>query len=124
MVDIVTRMTFVSLSVVGHPEEVDHEVRALYQELRGIDAESVDFAAGGPPPEDAKAVDPATVTTIVVALAGSPALRQLGLVLQDWVNRDRHRKIVAKKGDRSIEITGSLDDAGQRAIEGFFDGED
>ncbi|MCP2165468.1 effector-associated constant component EACC1 [Goodfellowiella coeruleoviolacea] len=111
----------VSVTVLGEPGEVDEQARQLRGELRALDVARVEFAPGGELPPGAKAVDPATVSTIIVALASSRVLVQLGKVLQDWVNRGRDRKIVVRDGDRSLEITGTTRADTQRAIDEFFD---
>ncbi|CCH34940.1 hypothetical protein ABZ816_20475 [Actinosynnema sp. NPDC047251] len=101
------------------PSRADEDVRLLLAELQGLQAEAR-FAAGPPPPEGSKGVDPATVTTIVVALSSSRVLVQLGLALRDFVNRDRNRKLVVKDGKRSLEITGKVTPEQQKAVEDFF----
>ena len=68
------------------PGEADELYRQLRDELLGLDVIAVDLEVDREIPAGAKA-DPATITSIVVALAGSPVLAQLGAVLKDWVNR-------------------------------------
>jgi hypothetical protein len=60
------------------------------------------------------------VTTIVVAVSGSPVLVQLGRVLRDWVTRGNSRKIIARDGGRSLEITGTTAAESRKMIEEFF----
>lgn len=115
-------MTVFALTVhaEGDPEEADRLARRLRSELSALDLEEVDLVKDGAVPPLAKSVDPATVTTILVAAATSPVLVQLAGTLRDWVNRGRHRKIVVKTGNRSIEITGTSARDNRRAIEAFF----
>ncbi len=112
-------VTTISVTVVDNDAgAVDRLTRSLRTELLGLDVDEVELIHSGGVPEGAKA-DAATVTSLVVALAGSPVLVQLGRVLRDWVNRANGRKLVVRDGKRSIEITGyDLKD-----VEDFFRGE-
>jgi hypothetical protein len=119
-VDIVGVVANISVTVEGSdPGRVDYETRQLIDEIRALRV-TAEFAPGEPPPPDSKGWDPATVSTIIASLAASPVLVRLGRVLQDWVNRDRHRKIVAKDGDRTVEITGRATDQELAAVKDFF----
>ncbi|WP_143218891.1 hypothetical protein [Actinokineospora bangkokensis] len=114
MVDIV-------ITVGGSdPSLVDEDARQLHAELEPLPAQDVRFAPAEPAPGGAKGLDAASVTTIIVALASSPVLRQLGLVLRDWVNRDQHRKLVARRGEDEVEIVGRLDAEQEKLVEEFF----
>lgn len=113
-----------SISVTVHDQDVAIAVRTARQlrtELLGLAIDDAKFDTGSHVPvAGSKGVDPETVTTIIVTLAGSPVLRQLGLVLQDFVNRDRHREVTVKRGEDSITIKGSPDQGAQKLIEQFF----
>jgi hypothetical protein len=100
-------VTTVSLTLHGDPDEVDIQARQLRIELLALDVDRVDLAAQDEPPPLSKGVDPATFSTIIVAMSSSPVLVRLGRVLRDWVNRSIKRKIVVRDGDRSLEITGT-----------------
>ena len=113
-------MRTVSLTLQGDPAEVDEQARQLRTELLALDVDRVDFGGDGPPPQGSKAVDAATVSTVIVALSSSPVLVQLGRVLRDWVTRDERRKIVVRDGDRSLELTGADADDNAAVIEAFF----
>jgi hypothetical protein len=114
-------MPTISLTVeAADPAEVDQLTRQLRTELLALDLDDVDFADAPAPPVGAKGLDPTTVSTVVVAVAGSPVLVQLGRVVQDFANRGRHRKIVARDGERSVEITGGDPADNQQIIETFF----
>lgn len=100
------------------PDVLDRQIRLLREDVRGLDVD-VDFAPGPPAPEDAKGVDPQTLSTIIVAVSGSPVLVQLGRVLAQFVDRGK-RKVIVKDGDRTLEIQGPLGDAERQAIDSFF----
>ncbi|QFZ23295.1 hypothetical protein [Saccharothrix syringae] len=102
------------------PVRADADARLLFDELWALDLDRVEFAGNGAAPAGSKGLDAASVTTIVVALAGSPVLRQVAMALRDWVNRDSKRKLVVRDGDRRLEITGPVDAEGQRAVEAFL----
>jgi hypothetical protein len=101
---------------------VDHMTRQLHIELRALDLDEIDFAGTPTPMADgSKGIDPATVSTIVVTVASSRVLVQLGRVLQDFVNRGRDRKIIARDGERSVEITGGNSRDNHGIVETFFE---
>src|SRR5262245_56698553 len=114
---IVYMVTSILVTVVDEDAgEVDRLTRSLRTELLALDVDGVELVHGTAP-EGAKA-DAALITELVVALAGSPVLIQLGRVLRDWVNRANGRKLVVRDGDRSIEITGY----DLKEVEDFFSG--
>ncbi|KAA2251170.1 hypothetical protein F0L68_37725 [Solihabitans fulvus] len=113
-------MTTVFLTLHGEPDEVDQRARELLVELRQLDVDKVAFADEGAAPPLSKGVDPASVSSIAVALASSPVLVQVVGLLRDWVRRDRDRKMTVKDGKRSLELTGTSADDNRAAIEAFF----
>jgi hypothetical protein len=54
------------------------------------------------------------------ALASSPVLVQLGVLLRDWVTRDSRRKIKIKDGRRSVELTGGTAAENADVLRQFF----
>jgi Ca2+-binding RTX toxin-like protein len=113
-------MRTVAVTIHGQTGEADADARQLRTELLQLDVDRVDLAAGADAPDGAKGVDTGTVSTLVVALAGSPVLVQLVGVLQDWVGRARHRTITVVDGDRKLQLTGGSTADSTRAIEEFF----
>ncbi|TDV36091.1 hypothetical protein CLV71_13269 [Actinophytocola oryzae] len=99
--------------------ECDQACRDLRTEVLALDVDRVDLVPDGAVPAGAK-VDAASITTIAVALAGSPVLVQLGHLLRDWVTRANGRKIVVRDGERSLEITGTTAADNRDVIEAFF----
>ena len=87
------------------PIELDQLTRLLHAELQALDIDDASLAGDTIVPPNAKGVDPALVSSIVVAVAGSRVLVQLGRLLQDFVNRSRHRKILIQDGARRLEIS-------------------
>ena len=111
-------MTTISVSLhEDDPDVLDRQARLLRDDLRSLDAD-VGFASGPPAPADAKG-DRRVSGTIVVTNAASPALAELGRVLQDFVDRGP-RTVVVTEGDRRLEIKAPLDDAAKRAVTEFF----
>ncbi|MGW4208794.1 hypothetical protein ACWEIJ_12480 [Lentzea sp. NPDC004789] len=100
------------------PEVLDRQIRLLRDDVRGLDVD-VDFAPGPSAPEGAKGIDPQTLSTIIVAVSGSPVLIQLGRVLAAFVDRGKC-KVIVEDGDRRLEIQGPLDDTGRQAVESFL----
>ncbi|AHH94804.1 effector-associated constant component EACC1 [Kutzneria albida] len=114
-------MTSVSLTLHGDPDEVDEQVRLLREELLHLDVDRVEFAADPEgAPAGTRAVDPAGIDTVIVAVTGSPVLIQLGRVLRDWVRRGSTRRITVREGKRSLEIIGANDADNAKVIEAFF----
>jgi hypothetical protein len=117
-----------SISVTVHDQDLaiaDQLARQLRTELLGLDIDNAKFDTDSHEyVSGSKGIDPETVTTIIVTLAGSPVLRQLGRVLQDFVNRDRHREVTVKRGKDSITIKGSPDESAQKLIEQFLEKSD
>jgi hypothetical protein len=112
-------VTILSLTVLDpEPAEVDRLARGLYGELGALDVDDLRLVHAEEPPS-AKG-DPATVTALLVALATSPVLVQLGTVLRAWVTRDAARRLLIRDGDRSIELTGATADENAEAIREFF----
>ncbi|MEU5691145.1 hypothetical protein [Actinosynnema sp. NPDC020468] len=113
-------MTNISVTVEGSdPGRVDFETRQLLGEIKALRVPA-EFAPGEAPPPDSKGWDPATVSTIIASLAASPVLVRLGRVLQDWVNRDRHRALTIKDGNRTVTIKGRATDQELAAVKDFF----
>lgn len=108
-----------SISLTVLDEDADRLARELRAELLALDVDRIDLVPDGEVPPGVKA-DAATITTIVVALSGSPVLVQLGRALRDWLNRVNGRKIVVRDGDRSLEIIGSTAEDNREVIEAFF----
>lgn len=79
-------MAAIAVHVVTEPDHTDQACRDLRTEMLALDVDRVDLVPDGEVPPGAKA-DTASVATIVVALAGSPVLVQLGRLLRDWVTR-------------------------------------
>ncbi|WP_253841729.1 effector-associated constant component EACC1 [Actinokineospora globicatena] len=120
-------MRSISVHVHGADEsESDALTRQLRAELLELDVDSVDLGGKGTPPEHSKGVDPATLTTLVVAVSSSPVLVELARALRDWITRAADRKITITAADgRALEITGARAREEQRLIETFLEsGED
>ncbi|MEV4316752.1 hypothetical protein [Actinocrispum sp. NPDC049592] len=76
------------------PAIADRLTRQLRTELLGLDVGD----AFSPRRSTGEGARPGAVTTFIVVLAGSPVLKQFSRVLMDFVNRDRDREIIIKRG--------------------------
>jgi hypothetical protein len=87
-------------------DELDRLTRQLRNELAEVpEVESVDFLSGGAAPPGARAVDPLTLGTLLLAIVPT-ALPKLMEVLNGWAMRGENRKVKIKTqvGDRSVEV--------------------
>jgi hypothetical protein len=101
------------------PAERDNLYRTLREELLSLDIASAELSVDPTRPAGAKA-DPASITEIIVALAGSRVLFQVAAFLRDWVKRSAKRKIVVRDGNRMLEITGATTRDNREVIDAFF----
>jgi hypothetical protein len=116
----VTLVPTISVEVCDDdPSERDNLYLNLREELLSLDIEDAEFSVDPTRPAGAKA-DPASITEIVVALAGSRVLLQVAAFLRDWVKRSAKRKIVVRDGDRTLEITGATTRDNREVIDAFF----
>jgi Effector Associated Constant Component 1 len=98
---------------------LDRQTTDLLRELQvipGVRAERARAEA----PVDAKALDVATLGSILVSLGGAGgAVTALVGVLRGWVTRQAGRKLRVRIGDRELEITGADRDE-ERALIALF----
>ncbi|MFI6323776.1 hypothetical protein ACIBG8_40045 [Nonomuraea sp. NPDC050556] len=114
------------IEVVTTGDVLRHErqTRALYMALKDLDEVQVDFAPQEPARADGHkggVVDLALVAA--VGVASRPAVQLLITTIKEWCATERHKKVVLKDGERSVEIDGSPDAAQERMIRQFLDGE-
>ncbi|WP_328681843.1 hypothetical protein OG905_38490 [Streptomyces sp. NBC_00322] len=103
------------------PEAGEQLMLRLRAELSELDIESLSSLPGAEAPDGAKAVDPVTLGTIVVALSASGGVfTALIETLRDWLGRQsaRHRISVTIDGD-TIELERASADERRDLIDGF-----
>jgi hypothetical protein len=117
----------VSLRIVVAPDpDLDAEkgerlTRQLRTEIAELDVESVDLAAESSVPDGAKAVDPAMVGAIVVALSASGGVLPTVVgTVRDWLGRQsRPHRVSMTIGGESIEMDRASADQQRALVDAF-----
>ncbi|WP_329561371.1 hypothetical protein [Kitasatospora sp. NBC_01266] len=101
------------------PEVADRDMEFLLDEIRQLDVLRLAHAAAPAPPPGTRAADASVFGSVLLGLAGAPALKSLILLAQDWLARRNGGTIDLKVGDDELHLT-SVSRADQRlAIEAF-----
>ena len=88
-------------------EELDKLAQQLLEDLSELDLESPDWDITEQIPDDAKAVEPVTIGSLLIAAASGGVITSLINLLKDWLIRNERGSITieTKEGDK-ISITG------------------
>jgi hypothetical protein len=89
----------------------------LREEVLMVDVDSADLPSGESPPPGAKAADPITWGTIVVALATGGTFGVLVNVLYSWVTRHDRISVSIEIGENKLQLTGMNPDERQQLID-------
>jgi hypothetical protein len=92
-------------------EDIDRMTRDLLSVLREMDVESVELTKGGAAPDGAKAIDPISIGSLMVAVLPS-ALPKIIDGVQAWALRGSNRtvKFKGRIAGQAIEFEGSGED--------------
>jgi hypothetical protein len=96
-------------------QELDELTGRLRRQLLELDVDSVERAKGPSPPPGARAVDAATLGTLVVTLTPELLHAVVGTV-RAWLSRARCRSVKVKLGDSELELTGVSSEQQERLI--------
>src|SRR5512138_1710638 len=92
-------------------EELDQMTRGLLAELQDMDVERAELAKGGAAPDGAKAVDPVTTGSIIMAVLPGLLPRVIEGI-QSWAMRGSNRtvKFKGRIAGQPVDFEGSGDD--------------
>ncbi|KDN81012.1 hypothetical protein KCH_71060 [Kitasatospora cheerisanensis KCTC 2395] len=91
----------------------------LVEEVRQLRVLRLAHAPGGAAPAGSRAGDAVVYSSLLLSLAGTPALRALILLAQDWLARRNSGTIRIKVGDNELEIAAGRPRQTEAAIEAF-----
>ncbi|HWH00796.1 MAG TPA: hypothetical protein VNV66_16125 [Pilimelia sp.] len=102
-------------------EQLDEVTTSLRLELADAGISSTPAADDEPPPAGARAVDPAAIGALVVAVtAGVTLLRETLTLVREWRTRRPGVSVRLKFGDREVELTGTSAETEARLVEAFL----
>ena len=103
-------------------DELERLARSLRRELLELDVDEVAPAAGGPPPEGARAVETLMVGALLVRLArDTEALTSLVRTIRGWLGGHSDRRVRIELDGDVLELTGSSDEERERLVQAWID---
>jgi hypothetical protein len=111
-----------AVNLMAGPDTDDHELAELAYRLRAelldLDVETVDLAAAGQAPADAKGIDLLAVGALIVRFARRPGvLRSVVSGLRSWAGRQQVSSVKLTLDGDTLEITGPHSAAQDRAVD-------
>ena len=105
-------------------ERLDMMTATLRQDLLALDVSSVKPVSAGEAPEGSKAVDPATIGAIVVAMKSSVELAtQVVAAVRSWLGRGSPKKstqvLKLTMNGQTIELSAATVDQQQQLVDAF-----
>ena len=118
------QLTQVRLTLEGGAEcdteylaDLTHQLR---QELLELEVEAVDLVRDGEIPAGAKAGDPITWGSLLLAFASGGGLAALIGLLQTWLIRNDQSSVTMKIGDDELTVTGRPTAQQQQVIDNWL----
>lgn len=114
------------LSVDAGPGADDDELERLAHSLRAelleLDLDSVEPAATGPAPDDARAVEALMIGALVVRLSrDSEALSSLVRTVRGWLGAHADRRVRIELDGDVLELAGPSDEERQRLVDAWIE---
>jgi hypothetical protein len=102
-------------------DELERLARSLRAELLELDLDSVEPAAAGPAPDDARAVEALMLGALVVRLShDSEALTSLVRTVRGWLGAHADRRVRIELDGDVIELAGPSDEERQRLVDAWI----
>ena len=103
-------------------DELERLARSLRAELLELDLDSVEPAATGPAPDDARAIEALMVGALVVRLArDSEALASLVRTVRGWLGAHADRRVRIELDGDVLELAGPSDEERQRLVDAWIE---
>jgi hypothetical protein len=101
--------------------DVEEATARLRRELLSLDVDSVERAPGGAAPEGTRAVDLASIATLIVTVAqGAAALAPLVTAVQAWLAARSSGTVKLEIDGDKIEIPARMTPVQQRAVDAWL----
>jgi hypothetical protein len=110
----------VGLADTSDPEDVDDAALSLRRALAEVPGLSVREVRTETAPAGSKGLGLELGALTVTVLGARHGLRMVVDAVRVWVERDRHRKVVVRLGDDSLEIDGMSPELSHELAESFI----
>ncbi|MFE4828535.1 hypothetical protein [Streptomyces sp. NPDC056672] len=109
----------VGLADTGDPEDVDDAALSLRRALEEVPGLAVREVRTETAPRGSKGLGLELGALVVTVLGARYGLRVVVDAVRVWVERDRHRKVVVRLGDDSLELEGMSPELSRELAETF-----
>ncbi|GAA0677195.1 hypothetical protein GCM10010193_33070 [Kitasatospora atroaurantiaca] len=101
-------------------ETTEREMESLIEELDQLPLLHMEHTPAPPAPHGTRAGDVTVYSSIVLGLAGAPAVRSLILLVQDWLARRTSGAVTLRIGDSELALEAGSPAERRRIVEAFL----
>ncbi|MFF2626876.1 hypothetical protein ACFVUN_14005 [Kitasatospora griseola] len=102
-------------------EEIERETESLIEEIEQLGGVlRLSHPPAGPAPAGTRAGDVTAYSSLILGLAGAPAVRSLILLVQDWLARRASGTVTVQVGGDRLELSAGSPAERRRIVEAFL----
>ncbi|OKJ15841.1 effector-associated constant component EACC1 [Kitasatospora sp. CB01950] len=101
-------------------EATEREMESLIEELDQLPLVHLEHSPAPPAPQGTRAGDATVYSSLVLGLAGAPAVRSLILLVQDWLARRTSGTVTLRIGDDELVMEAGSPADRRRIAEAFL----
>ncbi|MFJ8441652.1 hypothetical protein [Kitasatospora griseola] len=102
-------------------EEVERETESLIEEIEQLGGVlRLSHPPAGPAPAGTRAGDVTAYSSLILGLAGAPAVRSLILLVQDWLARRASGTVTLQVGGDRLELSAGSPAERRRTVDAFL----
>ncbi|GAA1108186.1 effector-associated constant component EACC1 [Kitasatospora arboriphila] len=101
-------------------ETTEREMESLIEELDQLPLLHMEHTPAPPAPRGTRAGDATVYSSLVLGLAGAPAVRALILLVQDWLARRTSGTVTIRIGDSELVLEAGSPAGRRRIVEAFL----
>ncbi|GAA4830215.1 hypothetical protein [Kitasatospora terrestris] len=101
-------------------EATEREMESLLEELHQLPLLHLEHAPAPLAPHGTRAADTTLYSSLILSLAGAPAVRSLILLVQDWLARRTSGKVTLRIGDNELILESGSPAERRRNVEAFL----
>ncbi|MDX2935063.1 hypothetical protein [Streptomyces ipomoeae] len=98
---------------------LERDMEYLLEDLKRLNVTDLRHLSAGPAPDGTRGGDVVTYTSVILGIAGMPALRSLIGLVQDWLTRRNSGTVELKIGEDELRLTSVSRVEQRRAIDAF-----